>query len=70
MGDAEPQLVGRNIHVMLTALPANKRKLQFHTEGEAAKKGGSAASSEVESEPAEPTEPAAPESKSDSEAKA
>jgi len=34
--DAEPKLVGRNINVMLTALPANKRKLKFHTEEEAA----------------------------------
>lgn len=35
--DAEPKLVGRNINVMLTALPANKRKLKFHTEEEVAK---------------------------------
>jgi translation initiation factor IF-3 len=27
--DAEPKLVGRNIHVMLTPLPANKRKRKF-----------------------------------------
>ncbi|HWL14532.1 MAG TPA: translation initiation factor IF-3 [Opitutus sp.] len=33
--DAEPKLIGRNIHVMLTPLPANKRKLKFHLEGEA-----------------------------------
>ena len=44
------KLVGRNINVMLTALPANKRKLKFHTEEEAAKKGGTAASSELASE--------------------
>src|ERR1035437_2345952 len=28
--DAEPKLIGRNIHVMLTPLPANKRKAKFH----------------------------------------
>jgi translation initiation factor IF-3 len=27
--DAEPKLIGRNIHVMLTPLPANKRKRHF-----------------------------------------
>ncbi len=27
--DADPKLVGRNIHVMLTPLPANKRKRKF-----------------------------------------
>ncbi len=30
--DAEPKLIGRNIHVMLTPLPENKRKARFHTE--------------------------------------
>jgi translation initiation factor IF-3 len=30
--DADPKLIGRNINVMLTALPANKRKLKFHVE--------------------------------------
>jgi|UniRef100_UPI004049E25D translation initiation factor IF-3 len=30
--DSEPRLIGRNINVMLTALPANKRKLKFHDE--------------------------------------
>jgi translation initiation factor IF-3 len=28
--DADPKLIGRNIHVMLTPLPANKRKAKFH----------------------------------------
>ncbi|MEN9632145.1 MAG: hypothetical protein RL077_549 [Verrucomicrobiota bacterium] len=28
--DAEPKLIGRNIHVMLTPLPVNKRKPKFH----------------------------------------
>ncbi len=27
--DAEPKLIGRNIHVMLTPLPPNKRKPKF-----------------------------------------
>jgi translation initiation factor IF-3 len=32
--DADPKLIGRNIHVMLTPLPANKRKPKFHVRGE------------------------------------
>jgi len=32
--DAEPKLIGRNIHVMLTPLPANKRKAKFHVKEE------------------------------------
>lgn len=28
--DSEPKLIGRNIHVMLTPLPVNKRKPKFH----------------------------------------
>ena len=28
--DAEPKLIGRNIHVMLTPLPPNKRKPKYH----------------------------------------
>ncbi len=28
--DADPKLIGRNINVMLTPLPANKRKMKFH----------------------------------------
>jgi translation initiation factor IF-3 len=28
--DGPPKLTGRNIYVMLTALPVNKRKLKFH----------------------------------------
>jgi len=31
--DAEPKLIGRNIHVMLTPLPANKRKAKFQVKG-------------------------------------
>jgi translation initiation factor IF-3 len=30
--DAEPKLIGRNIHVMLTPLPVNKRKPKLHLE--------------------------------------
>ncbi len=42
--DADPKLIGRNIHVMLTPLPANKRKPKFHskngeTEDDAAPSG-------------------------------
>jgi translation initiation factor IF-3 len=33
--DAEPKLIGRNIHVMLTPLPVNKRKPKWHVEGSA-----------------------------------
>lgn len=32
--DAEPKLIGRNIHVMLTPLPPNKRKPRFYTRGQ------------------------------------
>jgi translation initiation factor IF-3 len=31
--DADPKLIGRNINVMLTPLPANKRKPRFHIKG-------------------------------------
>jgi len=31
--DAEPKLIGRNIHVMLTPLPVNKRKSKFLVKG-------------------------------------
>src|SRR5471030_1757149 len=35
--DADPKLIVRNIHVMLTPLPANKRKAKFHVkDGEGA----------------------------------
>src|ERR1017187_7161554 len=30
--DADPKLIGRNIHVMLTPLPTNKRKRKFQAE--------------------------------------
>ncbi len=30
--DSDPKLIGRNINVMLTPLPTNKRKPKFHTE--------------------------------------
>jgi translation initiation factor IF-3 len=32
--DADPKLIGRNIHVMLTPLPSNKRKPKFLLKGE------------------------------------
>jgi translation initiation factor IF-3 len=31
--DAEPKLIGRNIHVMLTPLAPNKRKPKFQSQG-------------------------------------
>jgi translation initiation factor IF-3 len=33
--DADPKLIGRNIHVMLTPLAPNKRKPKWHVEGSA-----------------------------------
>src|SRR5271154_6712270 len=38
--DADPQLIRRNIHVMLTPLPANKRKAKFHVKDEDAGEDG------------------------------
>jgi translation initiation factor IF-3 len=32
--DSDPKLIGRNINVMLTPLPANKRKPKFYTRGQ------------------------------------
>src|SRR3954463_14959058 len=32
--DADPKLIGRNIHVMLTPLPPNKRKPKYYTRSE------------------------------------
>jgi translation initiation factor IF-3 len=32
--DADPKLIGRNINVMLTPLPINKRKPKYHLEGD------------------------------------
>ncbi len=32
--DSDPKLIGRNIHVMLTPLPPNKRKPKFLVPGE------------------------------------
>ncbi len=32
--DSDPKLIGRNIHVMLTPLPVNKRKPKFHVPGD------------------------------------
>jgi translation initiation factor IF-3 len=32
--DSDPKLIGRNIHVMLTPLPQNKRKPKFHVRGQ------------------------------------
>ena len=38
--DADPKLIGRNIHVMLTPLPANKRKPKFLVRQEGVEPGG------------------------------
>jgi translation initiation factor IF-3 len=46
--DADPKLIGRNIHVMLTPLPANKRKAKFHVKGEGDEDGEEPASSAAE----------------------
>jgi translation initiation factor IF-3 len=53
--DAEPKLIGRNIHVMLTPLPANKRKAKFHVKDEDGANGAPDAdeASETDSGPAE-----------------
>ena len=45
--DNDPKLMGKQINVMLTPLPANKRKLKFHVRGEEGAEGGS---DEVESQ--------------------
>lgn len=37
--DAEPKLIGRNIHVMLTPLPPNKRKPKYHVREEGEQPG-------------------------------
>jgi translation initiation factor IF-3 len=47
--DAEAKLIGRNIHVMLTPLPVNKRKPKFHLDGDGA-----------DDEPETPEAPSAP----------
>jgi translation initiation factor IF-3 len=49
--DAEPKLIGRNIHVMLTPLPANKRKAKFHVKGG---EGGDAVEDDDDSASADP----------------
>jgi translation initiation factor IF-3 len=49
--DAEPKLIGRNIHVMLTPLPVNKRKPKFHVpDDETAEHDGSSDEDESEAE--------------------
>ena len=50
--DADPKLIGRNIHVMLTPLPVNKRKPKFHVPDadQAEHDGSSSDEEEVEAE--------------------
>ena len=59
--DAEAKLIGRNIHVMLTPLPVNKRKPKFHPTDEEGGEGVEEASdADEESAPdAAPEQPAA-----------
>jgi translation initiation factor IF-3 len=40
--DADPKLIGRNIHVMLTPLPVNKRKLKWHVKDDQQAEHGAA----------------------------
>ncbi len=49
--DSDPKLIGRNIHVMLTALPANKRKAKFHV-----KDGDDEGEDDIPSSESEPSE--------------
>jgi translation initiation factor IF-3 len=58
--DADPKLIGRNIHVMLTPLPVNKRKPKFHVpDADQAEHDGSS-SGEDESEPGPGPTPSSP----------
>jgi translation initiation factor IF-3 len=53
--DADPKLIGRNIHVMLTPLPVNKRKPKFHVpDKDQAEHDGSAGEDETEPETGSP----------------
>ena len=52
--DAEAKLIGRNIHVMLTPLPINKRKPKFHIDG-----GGEEEEADAAEAPEAPCHPAA-----------
>ena len=56
--DAAPKLIGRNIHVMLTPLPVNKRKPKFHEPDENRAEHVAGADHEEESEPSSDSNPA------------
>jgi translation initiation factor IF-3 len=49
--DAEPKLIGRNIHVMLTPLPINKRKPKFHVPNEHSKEADASGGADDADEP-------------------
>jgi len=49
--DAEPKLIGRNIHVMLTPLPINKRKPKFHVPNEHSKEADASGGAHETDEP-------------------
>ena len=59
--DADAKLIGRNIHVMLTPLPVNKRKRKFKSTGEAPVDDGPdlEADDENAEDAAPPSQPAA-----------
>lgn len=59
--DAEPKLIGRNIHVMLTPLPVNKRKPKFHVPDKDRAEHDERASGEDETEPVPGSRPSSPE---------
>ena len=56
--DSEPKLAGRNIMVMVSPLPANKRKLRLTAETPAPKPATAAAPKPTASEPPKPAAPA------------
>jgi len=58
--DAEPKLIGRNIHVMLTPLPPNKRKPRFHVREDEDSEDASDPRKPAESENARPAAKPAP----------
>ena len=55
--DSEPKLLGRNIHVMLTPLPVNKRKPKLHVPGPDDQEGEDEAPAAEEAAPKPPRAP-------------
>ncbi len=58
--DADPKLIGRNIHVMLTPLPVNKRKPKFHVPDKDQAEHVASSSGEDEPEPEAGSESSSP----------